>query len=1145
LKANSWSGKKALVIAATLVLVLSAGLAMVAEDKAMPSTSAPATSSAASTATATVTNAATKATETDPHLGTIDAYLNEPNGANTVDPAVSYYTVDYEPIMNVFETLVNYNGSSTSSFIPTVATCVPGTLQCTTDYGSSSIPGFTGIFNSAGAVFTGGNGLPTYWTFVIDPAAHFYNATHGVGWSVYPSDVMFSIARTLAFTDPFGAGPGWIIGQSLLPATNQGLLCTGNSPVCWDSVHSPFNNTPYDVLSSMLINDSNYCPSSAMGALGNGCITFVADSGALGVADWPEFLDFVADNLGASIEPCGLYTALGAGLPGFPGTHAANGDGSCKLPGGGTSTSGPAFQGYLTSVGPATLGNDTGSHGVYGWDTLENRTWTNFPGVQPSVQNVLAGSGPYYGTINLATGYGLRASPVYEQPSACGGDPSQFAQYSGPTSYCDPAPGHFIGNVSVTFETGDAAGLAAYEAGTSDWSDILTNHFSTMLQLQSEGKLNILNTPSLSVFQQDYVMNWNPTVRGNLGFTGTNNIPDNFFAWEAARGLLQASYPFASIESNVWTSEGLQSLLPVGGQIPNGMACYYAPTTTNGCTNSYAVDFAYMHNGGVVDTNAADVGSAAWWWTQGRNPSSPYYDPQLANCTTGSPCEFTIEGSTGAPPQDAANTLWANSISSVTGGAVQPNLADISAEDLLDDCGIVQSGTNPCPIFNFGWIPDYPDPTDYEGAYGVPNGTYTNPNADNVILQSPVFYNAASCTHPTNMAKSYKQNLEAAVYWANESNATAIANDCQGVAYNAFLWLINTAAPLAAGSQRILLYDLSQSIMSALNFYTWTGQQNVYFTAAPWIAVSSINTNVLIGTGDDQFWFQMKYATAVHTTNETFKESGLPKDTIWNVIVNGQTFSSSGKTLVVPLQTGTYSYKLIGTNDYSPATPTGTLTVTSSPATIKAKYVNAGSTVTFKEKGLAKGTKWQVTVLDVNYTSTSTKISLRLPSGTFGYAVTPVAPNVSAVPGYKLTLGGSGSVTTAPPKNLNVKVDFSAYNPYGATFTAHGLPSEKWTVHLKLTKGTGLLAPKPGAMKSLTNASISWTDLANGTYTYTVSAKGFTASAGSFVINGGSAAVTVNFTAKAKPSFVGAAPAPALMPASPIAAAATPSRAEE
>jgi len=1121
LKANSWSGKKVLVIAATLVLVLSAGLAVVHQSQAKP-VSAPAASSAASAVTATVTNAVTRSVPTSPHPGTIEAYLNQPAGANTVDPAIAYYTVDYEPIMNVFETLVNYNGSSTSTFIPTAATCVPGTPQCTTDYGSGSIPGFTGIFNASGDVFTGSNGLPTYWTYVVDPAAQFYDPVNHVGWPVYPTDVQFSIARTISAADPFGENSGWIISQALVPFTDQGPLAPA---LIWDHAHSGFNNTPYWTMSSMLINDTNYCPASVIaGTNGHGCITFVANSGGAPGVDWPEFNDFIADNLGASIVPCGYYQYVGAGLPGFPGTHAANGDGACKLPGGVTSTQAPAYQSWLASVSPMNVA-DPGNHGIYLWDAQDNRSWHNWPAVWVASQGLLLGSGPYDGSIVLAAGYGLSASPSYAQPSACGGDPAHYAQYTG---YCDPAPGGFIGNVQVTFEVGDAQGLTAYQAGTSDWSDILVNHFSAMLQLQSLGKLNILNTPSLSVFQQNYVMNWNSTQRATLGLSGINNIPKDFFAWSAARGLLQSSYPFTTIESNVWTSEGLQSLIPVGGQIPYGMACYYAPTTANGCTNSYTVPWQYEQNGGTVNTNPATVGGAAWWWAQGRNPSSPYYDPELANCTTGSPCQFTIESSTGAPPQDAANSIWISSIEAVTGGALEPNTADIAAGDLLDDCGEASAAVNPCPVFNFGWIPDYPDPSDYEGAYGVINGTYTFPD-DAYMLYNPVFNNPTACTHSAG-------SLADLVYWANQANSTVIANDCQGVAYNVYVWSLNTAGPLAAGPYRILLYDLGQTIMNALNFYTWTGQQNVYFTAAPWIATSTINTNVLIGTGDDQFWFQFKYVTAVHTTNETFKESGLPKGTTWEASIGGQTFATNTSLLVIPLQTGTYPYKLIGTNFYSAASPTGTLTVGATPTTTKVKFLNAGSTVTFKEKGLPKGTPWNVFLLATNYTTTSSKQSLRLGAGDFSYAITQVPA------GYKVSY--TPSFSTTPPKGVTLKVTFSPYNAYGVTFTPKGLPNEKWSVSIKLTKGTGLLAPKPPKINDASNTSISWTDLANGTYTYKVSAKGYTAPAGSFVINGSSASVMVNFTVKAKPAFAGAEPALMLMP-NLVAPTATPSRAHD
>ncbi|MGP8077853.1 MAG: hypothetical protein ACLQC7_08750, partial [Thermoplasmata archaeon] len=130
-----------------------------------------------------------------PHPGTLTVYEILPGGSNTEDPSVAYDTGSYEAILNVYQTLVNYNGNSTDTFVPTLAVCVPRTPQCSTDY-----PGFTGIYDQTGAVFTGGVGqLPTYWTYVIDKQASFYDPTTTTSWGVYPSDVMFSLARTIAF----------------------------------------------------------------------------------------------------------------------------------------------------------------------------------------------------------------------------------------------------------------------------------------------------------------------------------------------------------------------------------------------------------------------------------------------------------------------------------------------------------------------------------------------------------------------------------------------------------------------------------------------------------------------------------------------------------------------------------------------------------------------------------------------------------------------------------------------------------------------------------------------------------------------------------------------------------------------------------
>lgn len=268
-----------------------------------------------------------------PHPNTIYNYEIAPGGATSLDPSVDYETVGGEIIMNTYETLVNYNAASTASYVPVLSQCVPGPAatgpnSCMAQFGST--------LNAAGAL-----GAGQYWTFPISPTAQFYDPSTGGHWGVYPSDVMFSVARTLMWlqTPSQYIYNGWIIGQSLLPYGQSGF--DGGQ-------HTPWNNTPQNILGSMLINDTKYCPASAM-TNDHGCITFNAwGSGLL----WPFFLEFVQDEAGASVEPCGWFTAHSAGIPGWAGTSAANGDGPCWLPSGSgqTTTNSSSWTSYLSGV---------------------------------------------------------------------------------------------------------------------------------------------------------------------------------------------------------------------------------------------------------------------------------------------------------------------------------------------------------------------------------------------------------------------------------------------------------------------------------------------------------------------------------------------------------------------------------------------------------------------------------------------------------------------------------------------------------------------------------------------------------------------------------------------------------------------------
>ena len=118
-------------------------------------------------------------TARDPHPGTLIDYELAPGGALSEDPAIDYETVGAEPIFNVYQTLITYNGTATGpspdDFVPELATCVPGSPQCQALYKGDSLQ-------------SGSN-----YTFVIQSNASFYDPATGVHWGVYPTDVLFSI----------------------------------------------------------------------------------------------------------------------------------------------------------------------------------------------------------------------------------------------------------------------------------------------------------------------------------------------------------------------------------------------------------------------------------------------------------------------------------------------------------------------------------------------------------------------------------------------------------------------------------------------------------------------------------------------------------------------------------------------------------------------------------------------------------------------------------------------------------------------------------------------------------------------------------------------------------------------------------------
>ncbi|MCI4344330.1 MAG: PKD domain-containing protein, partial [Thermoplasmata archaeon] len=335
----------------------------------------------------------------DPNGGRLRV-VGPPGGGSTLDPALAYDTVDAETIANVYEQLITYNGSSggdaNNDFVPALATCVPGTPLCQSLYSSSLVSGWN-------------------YTFVLSPAARFYDPATGANWSVYPSDVVFSFARTLAFsTLPCaGCNNGWILAQTLLPGPSSS---SNASNFGWDAgIHNPYNNTPSNIFASMVVNGSS-CPTSGGRFDGNGCVTFLAHGDD---RTWPFFLATLADPLGASVVPAAWFSAAAqaAGLPGWTyGNVSGNGDHPI----------------------PPITGASLLRLNATSWDAFE------FSGAVPpywgNVQYAMAGSGPYFlAHYAAAVGYSLQANPEYGANPNC------------TTLGCPPASGSYIRLVNESF----------------------------------------------------------------------------------------------------------------------------------------------------------------------------------------------------------------------------------------------------------------------------------------------------------------------------------------------------------------------------------------------------------------------------------------------------------------------------------------------------------------------------------------------------------------------------------------------------------------------------------------------------------------------------------------------------------------------
>jgi len=128
-----------------------------------------------------------------PNPGIITVAENVPGGPYSFDPQIDYETVGFEVIANIIGTLLEYNGSDVTSFIPYIAAQVPSV--------------------SNGEI----QNNYTEYTFQIRNGLRFSN-----GDPLTAYDVWYSIIRNILFVGGQPSTPDWILSQYLLQNVSMG-----------------------------------------------------------------------------------------------------------------------------------------------------------------------------------------------------------------------------------------------------------------------------------------------------------------------------------------------------------------------------------------------------------------------------------------------------------------------------------------------------------------------------------------------------------------------------------------------------------------------------------------------------------------------------------------------------------------------------------------------------------------------------------------------------------------------------------------------------------------------------------------------------------------------------------------------------------
>ena len=424
------------------------------------------------------------------------------------------------------------------------------------------------------------------------------------------------------------------------------------------------------------------------------------------------------------------------------------------------------------------------------------------------IQNNIMADGPYMIDYTVTDSQVvMEANPNYNPPATYNGvqwDPRPSIQFVNI---------EYIGQPSTTYLDLKSGAAQAGGIPTSNWYNAKT--------LASSHIVNLYPFPTLSIFWYNY--NARVNMSGIGSYDKHANLPSSLFSNLQVRLAFAYAYNYAfylnqQVGNAVYNTTFAYSY---AGMLPAGMA--YSQSISQ--LNKVTTGVPYF-----------DLAKAKMYWNEFLNSSVNKNTYKITSTGTynGSALNIPIFIFSADPVDLEGATTWAQNISKIVGSSTSASdfpVLPTSFTTLLGN--MVGGGGNPMPIYELGWAPDYPFPTDYLAPMALPVSGTTYPG-------------------PNSMTTSWIGNASNPAY-----NATEL-----GVLNSMVDEYTNGTSTLNATQQAYYFHQMNQNLVN-MTFYVYIEQASAFWIISSKIAPSGITQfemNVMIGGGADLLYNDLTYS---------------------------------------------------------------------------------------------------------------------------------------------------------------------------------------------------------------------------------------------------------------------------------------------